>query len=221
MTELQRQIEPTFYKNEPRIDSRVISNELGVSHKATIQLINEHEGSLKQLGLFPFQMEKVKTGRPLRYALLNEDQAYFLLTLSKNTDRAVQLKLNLVRAFSKARNYQKLDKDYLPFYHDLHDVVKLVAEHAKIGGSQTSEKIFHINFNKLINQMLGISSRERESLSNGQKLFLTTLYAIAHQTIREKLEIGIGHRQIYKEVKEKLMLHSCALKQTLLSASDA
>ena len=101
MTELQRQIEPTIYKNEPRIDSRVISNELEYP-KATIQLINEHEGSLKQLGLFHFKWRKSKQiGRfDTRF---KRRSSLFPAHSFKNTDQAVQLKLNLVKAFSKAR----------------------------------------------------------------------------------------------------------------------
>jgi phage regulator Rha-like protein len=35
--------------------------------------------------------------------LLNEDQAFFLLSLSRNTDRVVELKASLIMAFREAR----------------------------------------------------------------------------------------------------------------------
>ena len=42
-------------------------------------------------------------GGDARFALLNEDQAFFLLSLSRNTDRVVELKANLIMAFREAR----------------------------------------------------------------------------------------------------------------------
>lgn len=217
------QIKVSIHKNEPRIDSRTIAKELAVSHKATFQLLNQYIHQIETLGSVPFQMESRKRssgGVKLKYALLNEDQAYFLLTLSKNTERAVQLKLNLVKAFSQARNQQKINDEYLPFYHEMHDVIKMVAEKAKSSGSQTAEKIFHINFNKMINQMLGISAGERSTLTAHEKLFLTNLNAIALHEIETRLNTGMNHKQIYQEVKLQLTMHSSTLRQSLLHASS-
>jgi phage regulator Rha-like protein len=210
-------------KNEPRIDSRYISESLQVSHKSNMQLINQYSTQLKTLASLPFEKEARKRshgGVRVIYALLNEDQAYFLLTLSKNTERAVQLKLNLVKAFSQARNQQKINDEYLPFYHEMHDVIKMVAEKAKSSGSQTTEKIFHINFNKMINQMLGISAGERNTLTAHEKLFLTNLNAIALHEIEKRLLTGMNHKQIYQEVKLQLTIHSTTLRQSLLQASS-
>ncbi len=216
-------IELATVKNEPRVDSRVIAANLKVSHKATFQLLNQYIHEIETLGSVPFQMEarkRLNGAVKLKYALLNEDQAYFLLTLSKNTERAVQLKLNLVKAFSQARNQQKINDEYLPFYHEMHDVIKMVAEKAKSSGSQTTEKIFHINFNKMINQMLGISAGERNTLTAHEKLFLTNLNAIALHEIEKRLLTGMNHKQIYQEVKLQLTIHSTTLRQSLLQASS-
>lgn len=42
-------------------------------------------------------------GNAERFALLNEDQAFFLLALSRNTERVVELKSDLIMAFREAR----------------------------------------------------------------------------------------------------------------------
>ena len=78
-------------KNEPRIDSRLIADSLGVKHKTTHELITRYQDRLKRFGVVPFKTEKPPEGsaggRPERYAMLNENQTYLLLTFSRNTDK--------------------------------------------------------------------------------------------------------------------------------------
>lgn len=88
---------------EPRVDSRQLAGHLGVKHKHTFELIRRYAAKFKRFGLLPFETAKVEFGRPQRFALLNEDQCYFLLALSRNTERVVDLKADLVAAFSAAR----------------------------------------------------------------------------------------------------------------------
>ncbi|TGO03600.1 hypothetical protein PN36_03860 [Candidatus Thiomargarita nelsonii] len=51
-----------------------------------------------------------------KYALLNEDQAVFALTLSRNTPQVVQLKLDLTRAFRDARHQTKAKVEPQSFF---------------------------------------------------------------------------------------------------------
>ncbi len=95
------------HQGEQRVDSRVIAEQLGVQHKNTIALTEKHTRHFEKFGVVPFQTDKPSKGtaggRPERFALLNEDQAYFLLSLTKNTTRVVDLKVCLVMAFREAR----------------------------------------------------------------------------------------------------------------------
>ncbi|MHB0765738.1 Rha family transcriptional regulator [Stutzerimonas sp. NM35] len=96
------------HQGEQRVDSRVIAEQLGVQHKNTITLIEKHAKHFERFGLLPFQTEAVKVAgargaKHHRFALLNEDQAYFLLSLTKNTTHVVELKVRLVMAFREAR----------------------------------------------------------------------------------------------------------------------
>jgi len=93
---------------EPRVDSRQLAEQLGNQHKNTLTLIERYTDKFKEFGLLPLQTEAVKASgqrstKHLRYALLNEDQAFFLLSLSRNTDRIVELKASLIMAFREAR----------------------------------------------------------------------------------------------------------------------
>src|SRR5690606_5591455 len=95
-------------------------------------------------------------GQPEKYALLNEDQAYLLLTYSRNTKRVRETKIALVQAFRRARLAADITKaEYLPTYHDLHDRVGLLAS-----GSGNA-RFVHMNINKAINQAIGIGPGQR------------------------------------------------------------
>ena len=81
----------------------------------------------------------------MKFALLNEDQAYLLLTYSRNTARVRELKVRLVKAFRDARIAADTRKgEYLPTYHRLHDDI-----HALASGSP-NERHVHGNINKLV-----------------------------------------------------------------------
>ena len=98
----------TTFDGEPRVDSRFIAKQLGVEHKATYQLVKNYRADLERFGLIPFEMEAVKREgwrgtKYEKFALLNEDQAYLLLTYSQNTPQARALKIRLVRSFGEYR----------------------------------------------------------------------------------------------------------------------
>ncbi|WP_238340658.1 Rha family transcriptional regulator [Pseudomonas kairouanensis] len=93
--------------SELRVDSRQLVNLLGNQHKSSLTLIERHSEKFKEFGLLAFETEARPAGRyergSVRFALLNEDQAFFLLALFRNTDRVVELKYDLIMAFRKAR----------------------------------------------------------------------------------------------------------------------
>lgn len=89
---------------EPRIDSRIVANELGVTHRNTYELVDNYSVEFQELGILRFQTGEIKgRGQPEKFYLLNEDQTYFLMTLVRNTAEAVQLKKRLVKAFAQYR----------------------------------------------------------------------------------------------------------------------
>lgn len=103
-------------KGEPRVDSRLMAEQLGNKHKNSMALIERYSEKFKEFGLLAFQTEARLVGQhgggDVRFALLNEDQAFFLLALSRNTDRVVELKSDLIMAFREARfghAYQTLE----------------------------------------------------------------------------------------------------------------
>lgn len=94
--------------NEPRVTSLVISENMGLTHQTVLKNIDTYKTELESLGLVGFEIrprpEGQHGGGDTRYALLNEQQATFLVTLSRNTEKVVQFKLALTKAFFEARN---------------------------------------------------------------------------------------------------------------------
>jgi phage regulator Rha-like protein len=91
-------------------DSRLIALELGIQHKnflATIEKYNPVMASNPEMQPVAFEARVVK--RPQggtyeeRMAWLNEAQATFIMTLSRNTEQVVKCKLALSIAFDKAK----------------------------------------------------------------------------------------------------------------------
>lgn len=94
-------------KGELRVDSRLLAEQLSNKHKNSMALIVRYAEKFKEFGLLAFETEARPIGQhgggDARFALLNEDQAFFLLSLSRNTDRVVELKASLIMAFREAR----------------------------------------------------------------------------------------------------------------------
>lgn len=87
------------------VDSRLIAQELGIQHKNLIETIREHQAAIeKDFGILAFETEvSGKVGQPVKYALLTEEQVYFITTLSRNTPEVMAFKTWLVKAFQQVR----------------------------------------------------------------------------------------------------------------------
>lgn len=106
------------------VDSRLVADRLNVEHDDWVSniIIKYQIKAEKAFGIIRFENGKTgKRGRPQKYAFLTEDQANFYMTLSRNTDEVVDCKLELVQAFSKAKDLlrQRQPKpDYIPYWYE-------------------------------------------------------------------------------------------------------
>ena len=90
------------------IDSRLIATELVVSHKSFLETIRKHQNEIEAaFGQLHFQTASVQNNvgavNNVTFAYLNEEQAAFAMTLSRNTSQVVKAKINLVKKFSEAK----------------------------------------------------------------------------------------------------------------------
>ena len=194
-------------KQEARVDSRLLAESLKIQHKNVLALINSNKPEFKEFSRLAFETRK---GEPLpqggfakstRYALLTEDQSYFLLTLTRNNEHTKRLKVDLVKAFSRFRRDQQTAVDYLPFYHDLHEAIKALTKYAHANGSSTEAHIFHQNYNKLINKACGIEAGHRQNLIVNTRVNVTNATAAVITAIKQGIEAKADYHDIYQLAK--------------------
>jgi phage regulator Rha-like protein len=197
-TEQSRDLTLTTTKTETRVDTRLMSMHLGNQHRPVMALIEKYAQSFGAFGEVLFKKTSSldsATGQRERFALLNEDQAFFLLSLSRNSDRVVDLKVKLIKAFSEARRAaDQRQGEYLPTYHQLHDVIHSLTCETSNG------KFVHMNVNKLVNKAAGVDAGQRAALALPRQSLLIVAQAVAANALRGATD----HHAGYERVKQSL-----------------
>ena len=187
-------------KTETRIDTHLMAMHLGNQHRHVMALIEKYAEKFQGFGQLLFKNvvgeRSQGGGNPERFVLLNENQAYFLLSLSRNSEQVVDLKVKLIQAFSEARRAADHRKgEYLPTYHQLHDVI-----HSLACGS-SNEKFVHMNVNKLVNKAAGVEAGQRASLSLLQQSMLIVAQAVAAKALRGAADHHAGHERVKQSLQ--------------------
>ncbi|MBA4264379.1 MAG: hypothetical protein C0453_04795 [Comamonadaceae bacterium] len=187
----------TVVKEVARVDSRMLASSLGTMHKNTFAQIKAYQPDFEAFGKVLFQTEALASGQRERFALLNEDQAFLLLTFTRNTPTVRELKRKLVQAFSEARKAAQLRHcEYLPAYHELHDRLHVLA----VAGGTSNERFVHSNVNQLLNKVAGIEPGQRAASRLPQQSLLIVAQALAAQAL-----VGApDHRAGYERIKQAL-----------------
>lgn len=185
----------TTTATEARIDSRLLALGFGNRNKSVMTLIERHSDRLKALGQLTFKKtvgkRKQGGGNAERYALLNEDQSYLLLNLSRNTDTVVNLKVKLVKAFGNARRAAAMRQtEYLPEYHHLHDHLGTLA------AGSPNERWIHANVNKAVNKFAGIAPGQRANAALPQQALLIVAQLVASKAAQGATDHHDGYQRI-------------------------
>ena len=187
--------ELTLVKNERRADTRLLAKHLGNQHKNVFELVKNYKADFEQIGKVTFQTEALPSGQLEKFALLNEDQAYLLLTYSRNSAKVRALKVKMVKAFAEARRAAEVRQvEYLPAYHQLHDAIKVAAN------GSPNERFIHMNANKALNQLAGVESGQRAGAGSLQQSLLAVGSALAAQALQNATD---GHG-LHKRIKAAL-----------------
>jgi anti-repressor protein len=100
-------LEVSNLEGELVIDSRLIATRLGIGHDVLFRTINKYLAELQRFGHLRFQngtvTNSVGATNTVKFAYLNENQSALLMTMSRNTKQVVQCKIDLVSAFSAAK----------------------------------------------------------------------------------------------------------------------
>lgn len=93
------------------VDSRLIATELDIQHESFIKTIKKYLTEIEEFGHLRLEVGTVTNSVGARnttvFCYLNEDQATYVMTLSKNTDKVRQCKRGLVKAFKEAKQIIK------------------------------------------------------------------------------------------------------------------
>jgi phage regulator Rha-like protein len=187
------------------------------SHKNTLALIRKYHSQFEELGSLAFETRMGKHGGvPVEVALLNEDQATFLITLFRNNDIVVAFKLRLVKEFRKALDTigkrfaepprKSLLQDKRSAHHPMMDA--LIEVRAELG-KETGE--FHyMAENKLCNWAVTgrFEAIDETQLSNEEAILL--------KFVREQNRAYLEERMPYEERKNRLRAFSIRKRTKLL-----
>ncbi len=177
---------------EARADTRSLAAQLRVAHHNTLALLVKHLADFEEFGKVLFKTEPSsdsRTGQKEKFAMLNEDQSFLLLTYSRNTARVRSLKVRLVKAFGEVRRVADMrQREYLPSYHAMHDQIKYLAN------GSPNQQFMHMNMNREINKIAGIESGRRASAPVCKQAVLIVAQMIAIDALQRAPNSEAGYR---------------------------
>lgn len=196
-------------KSELRTDSRLLAGFLDHRHRTILENIDKYSAELRSISRLPFETGTLETRggvQSQRYAMLDEDQCYFLLTLMRNNERVVAAKLALVKAFKNARAQLAL-RDVVRLDGKLvrkaeTDSIKLLVEYASANGSKSANR-YYTNVTKMTNTLLGIEAGQREALDVNQLKQIAILESVVDIAIRDGVKAELPYKDIYQLAKER------------------
>ncbi|GAA6117014.1 Rha family transcriptional regulator [Apilactobacillus kunkeei] len=209
---------------EPFTTSEVIAKYANIEFKSVNQLIRRYRKEITSLGISTFKMSKLNNGlvgRPMTVYYLNEQQASFLITLLKNTEKVVQFKYKLTKAFfetSKDLQKRKLehaqskvitkslgdaikDNPMTNSTHDYSNFNKLIYKHAL--GLNTNQLRINRGIPKEANIIDYLSLEEQQKVTNIKNVVISLLNMnLDYQTVKKILsgiEITLNDKKGYKK----------------------
>lgn len=80
------------------------------------------------------------------------------------------------------------------------DVIKFFVEYAKNQGSQNADRYYTI-LSKLVNSKLGISSGQRDNISQQTLMEIKTLEGLISMRLKKLMNNKMGYKDVYKDIK--------------------
>lgn len=192
-------------------DSKVLSNGAGVRHDKLKETIRKHEVQLKKFGRLSTSYGGESTGgRRTEVYEFNEQQATFLITLLKNTDKVIEFKAELVRQFYAMRQllHEQSTEEWKFFRQKGKvmrlaetDTIKLLAQYAKDRGSKNHGRLY-LNYTSLANRTVGIKHISEATVT--QLNYLKLIENVFEQIIKSGMEEDKDYHDIFRDCKAKV-----------------
>lgn len=206
--------------SEFRVDSRLLSPYLDHRHRTIMESITKHLSDYNELGIVTFQTERLETDnlgyREHKYALLNEDHCYLLLTYMRNNESVRAKKVKLVKAFRDART-QLAKRDIARIEgkkvrHLEIDAIRDLVNYAQANGSKNAG-MYYMTITKMTNAALGIDAGQRDNLDARKLDEIKVAEMMVKIAISDGLNANLNYKDIYKLCKERVS----AIAKTLLN----
>ena len=187
-----------------------ISENLGLEHRAVIQLVDKYIDDLNEFGTFAFEMRK-SAGRPIRFAWLNEDQVTYLITLMKNSKIVRTFKKTLVKEFSRMKsalleiannrkNSEWLEKRNSGKVSRLiqTDAIKNYVAYAESQGSENANR-YYLLLSKMENKALFFLEQKYPNVRDVLKGHQLETISNADRIVARQLQQCVDEKRPYKE----------------------
>jgi phage regulator Rha-like protein len=222
----------------PVTTSLKIAEGVGIEHESVMRLLKEYQHTDL---LSRFEIGKVKTrGRPVAYAVLDEEQATFLITLMRNSEQVVKFKQALVKEFFRQRKvimamrnnhadaeWKQQRVEGKMRYMQKVDVIKQFVEYATAQGSQNAER-YYSNLATMENRALFFLeqrySNVREMLDLRQLMIVGVADDVVEKALKEGMLASLHYKECYELAKDRVLALSAVVGkspvQKLLEMSE-
>jgi len=194
-------------KNEPTTTSLVIAEGVGTVHKNVMALLTAHFVDDPELA-FKTRFLKNPQGQDTKYALLNEDQTLYLITLMRNSDTVKKFKRALVKDFLRMRDHLECRSSGKGIYRQKTAVIADFVSYATSQGS-TSAKMYFSNLANMENRALFLLEQKypnvRDVLNTKQLMCVAVADDIVEKALLEGMERGMAYKEIYLLAKDRIV----------------
>jgi len=153
------------------VDSRLVAEELGIDHKPFIRTIRKYQSEFEEMGQLIFENTTVTNSvgavNQAIFCWLNEEQATYAMTLSRNTEKVRMCKRNLVKAFSEAKRQLEAQKQPQTYLEALKALVASEEEKERLRLEQESLKEENQELATAVDELFDYSSIIRIAKYNG------------------------------------------------------
>lgn len=205
-----------IHNNQSVTTSRKVAEVFQRNHKDVLESIREilkaENSALKYFFETTYKVEGNNKSYP-EY-LMNFD-GFSILVMGFTGKKAIRFRVKFVEEFRRMSNelqriklnrenahWQEIRSEVKRGYRELTDAVKQLAELAKAQGSKSSEKIFYMNFAKLINKNLGIEPKSRDTLEIWQLHEIEKLQFMASCIIKGNVAKSADYHLPYRDSEQ-------------------
>ena len=211
--------------NIPLTTSLIIAKETELEHRSIFRMIKRYENDLNEFGVLRFDIAKPKTGRPLDFVKLNEEQTSLLIMYLKNTEKVRMFKKLINKQFHQYRkallqiemNRQNEEwistrKDGKKSRKELTEAIKKLLEFHNLHNPESTyakkPNLLYSNITRMIDKTLFdiqlATGNKRDCMTKKQLTSLDMVEIMLSEKIYEYIDNGGNAKQIYKLLQEDI-----------------